>query len=713
MKRRGAVLVCAAFALAAPGAVLKARQNLGADNYTTIRSVAVDSKGFLYQTGSTSSPAFPVTPGSLSRFPGGTAVFVRKLNPATLEPVYSVLIGGTGVSVGTAIGVDSAGNAYVTGWTEDADFPATQRWGSGGPPKQWAADVFVLKLDAAGQSLVFSGMFGGSEADMGAGIALAPDGSAVVVGTTASADFPVTPEAIQPGLPKFSPVAGTRASGFVVRVKIDGTLDAATYLGGEGGAGATDVALDEAGDIYVAGSAGPSFPTLAGSFAPRAPNGGFAVKADRGMKGLIYSTYIPGVAVDSSAGDRVRIAVDRAHHAYFAAGAKPGFMTTPGAFQTEPSTSNHRDAFLMELDEAGRLVFATLFGNGNDSFAAGIALNGETIAIAGNSGSYIMPATDYSMPGCNLVSVRRIGQTRSAFVAAFDHVGRLQSSSGYGTCDDGGITDYAQAGTAGFVVGSRYTGIGTGFTAAIDLAATAPVQIKAAFNSANFRLGALAPLELVTIVGTGLGPRRGVAAGDGPAPFNLGGTRVLFNGVPAPILYASADQINVAVPVAGASALAMDVAVVTAEGTSAPLRTWMDQADFGLFTSDGSGVGQGAILNQDGTPNSAGNPAARGSVVSVFGTGFGLTDPMIADGEVATRAATLVMVRGIAASIGGVFGKVWYAGSAPSLLNGVAQLNVEIPKDAPVGERVPIMMHVYDEFTSIYYSQFGVTMAVR
>src|SRR5262249_29470554 len=148
----------------------------------------------------------------------------------------------------------------------------------------------------------------------------------------------------------------------------------------------------------------------------------------------------------------------------------------------------------------------------------------------------------------------------------------------------------------------------------------------------SLEVGSNAPLEVITIVGRGLGPKAGVAAsGTTGFPTVLGGTRVLVSGLWAPLLYAGESQINAVVP-AGVGTRQGEITVFTATGSSAPWYTWFEAVSPGLFTADGSGSGQASILNQDGTTNSPRNPASRGSVVVLYGTGGGLTAPAFADG---------------------------------------------------------------------------------
>ena len=226
-------------------------------------------------------------------------------------------------------------------------------------------------------------------------------------------------------------------------------------------------------------------------------------------------------------------------------------------------------------------------------------------------------------------------------------------------------------------------------------------------NAASFQGGGVAPGEIVTIFGSNVGPpelaRLALAANGRVANF-LGATRVLFDGVPAPIVYVLAGQTSVVVPysVAGRSTTEM---VVEYQGRrSDPVTLNVTAAAPGLF-SLGSGTGQGAILNQDSKVNGASNPAAKGSVVVFFGTGDGTEDPDVPDGNV--NAAVFPKPRQpVGMTIGGVPAEVVYAGAAPGFVAGVMQVNAIVPANAPSGNAA-VVLTVGDT-----RSQSGLTLAI-
>ena len=152
-------------------------------------------------------------------------------------------------------------------------------------------------------------------------------------------------------------------------------------------------------------------------------------------------------------------------------------------------------------------------------------------------------------------------------------------------------------------------------------------------NAASFSGGPVAPGEIVTLYGSGLGGASLTTAAldaNGRIATTLAGTTVTFDGRPAPLLYVSAGQLSAIVPygVSGATSVQVSYNGRSSGAISVPVTP----ASPALFTANSSGSGPAAILNQDGSVNSALNPAARGSVVVLFGTGEGETSPAGTDG---------------------------------------------------------------------------------
>ena len=170
-----------------------------------------------------------------------------------------------------------------------------------------------------------------------------------------------------------------------------------------------------------------------------------------------------------------------------------------------------------------------------------------------------------------------------------------------------------------------------------SVSATAPsMAISAVVNGASFVAGQVSAGEIITIFGTGLGPAiltgaRLTAAGT--VDTSLNGTTVLFDGVPAPLVYTSAKQVAAVVPYSVGSQATTQLQV-SYQGAMSPATTLAVAGSApAIFTADASGKGQGAIQNQDTSYNSSANPAAAGSIIVLYGTGEGLTDPSGVDGS--------------------------------------------------------------------------------
>jgi uncharacterized protein (TIGR03437 family) len=187
----------------------------------------------------------------------------------------------------------------------------------------------------------------------------------------------------------------------------------------------------------------------------------------------------------------------------------------------------------------------------------------------------------------------------------------------------------------------------------------------------------------------------------------LAGSRVWFDGIAAPLLYTSAKQLGAIMPYEVAGRTSTQMVIEYLGAMSAPVTIPVASSMPGIFTSNQSGAGQAAALNQDGTPNSKANPAARGSTVSLFATGEGQTTPAGADGRIAGTVLPQPNLA-VTAQIGGISAKVSYAGGASGIVAGGFQINVEIPAGVTPGSAVPVVVSV-----GTVNSRAGVTIAVK
>jgi uncharacterized protein (TIGR03437 family) len=191
----------------------------------------------------------------------------------------------------------------------------------------------------------------------------------------------------------------------------------------------------------------------------------------------------------------------------------------------------------------------------------------------------------------------------------------------------------------------------------------------------------------------------------------LNGLQVTFDGKAAPLIYTSANQTNLIVPyeVAGKASTVMQVVYAAAAGTLQTAAWVLPIAASapGVFTVDATGTGQGAVVNQDGTVNGVANPAARGSVISIYATGEGQTSPAGVTGSV-TQSNAKAPVLPVTVNIGGFGASVQYAGSAPGEVAGLLQVNAVVPQGVGLGPVVPVTVSVGG-----IASQAGVTIAVK
>jgi uncharacterized protein (TIGR03437 family) len=220
----------------------------------------------------------------------------------------------------------------------------------------------------------------------------------------------------------------------------------------------------------------------------------------------------------------------------------------------------------------------------------------------------------------------------------------------------------------------------------------------------------VAPGEIVVLFGDSIGPASllvGQADSGGNLPTLLGGVRVLFDGAPAPLVYVSANQVSAVAPYALAGKTSTTVRLEKDGAPGAGLSISVGPTAPALLTSNSSGKGQAAALNENGTINSTSLPAAPGSVVVLYATGAGALAEAVPDGRIMgsrlVAPAAPVFVR-----VGKLPAEVLYAGSAPGLVNGVLQVNARLPVELPPGPAVPVQLIVGE-----LASPPGATLAVR
>ena len=235
-------------------------------------------------------------------------------------------------------------------------------------------------------------------------------------------------------------------------------------------------------------------------------------------------------------------------------------------------------------------------------------------------------------------------------------------------------------------------------------------------NAGSYSTFAISPNLIISVFGAHIGPatQLPMAIGtDDRLANRLGSTQISFDGIPAALTFASRGQINAVVPCAVAGKTSMQVQVANEGAVSNSVTVPVAPSAPALFTLSSSGAGRAAALNYDAdiktyTENAPSNPAPRGSVVVLYGTGFGGTNVPCVDGGI-NRAPILGKPDlNVTATVGGKPATVNYAGDAPDLVRGVFQVNIAIPPDAASGPNVPVLVKAGDRTT-----QEGVTISIR
>jgi hypothetical protein len=356
--------------------------------------IAVDNSGNVYVTGRTNSTNFPVTQGAFQTvYGGGTVdVFVTKLNPEGTSLVYSTFIGGALADQANAIAVDNEGHAYITGWTSSLNYRITQgafQTTNGGTNS--SADVFVTKVNPAGNGLVYSTYIGGTGNDYGNDITIDADGNAYITGytqsggTTATTNYDFTAGAFQ-----------TKNDGgfdaIVTKVNNNGTaLLFSTYLGGSGTDMGNGIFVDQNRDVYVIGyTASTNFDVTPNAYRT-AHNGGFQgndifiTKFNSTGSQLVFSTYVGGNGQDTGSD----LAVDAGGNVFFTGQTtSANFPVSSDALQSTYGGGSF-DAVVGKLSPAGtELLYSGFLGGSLTDNGTSIKLDRQgNVLVTGTTNS--------------------------------------------------------------------------------------------------------------------------------------------------------------------------------------------------------------------------------------------------------------------------------------------------------------------------------------
>ena len=618
--------------------------------------------------------------------------------------------------------VDPAGSAWLTGSTSSVDFPATV--GALGPDcagqgSSCNSQAFISGLDPGSegaQSLVFSLRFGGESTDVAHGVATDSFGRLAVVGTTQSDDFPTTASAFRRTVPFQDSSFGMSYFVSVVDPSSTSPLVYSTFLGGagqerwpaglDGGLPDRRVFADDLGRVtFLAETSSSNFPTTDGAFdrsveLPDSRNRRSVFvtvdPARSGDESLAFSSYVGGSATS----------VMRAfeHGEKFILGGitrDPDFLTTSDAFDRscgfgalERDGSCASDAFVAVVDAEPGPTLSTDSGQVGFGYVVPMPLPaGEPVQISTSDPQLPILLRTESEEGWLAVSSKMV-----TGAGAFDII-----------ADPSSLLPGSYSGTV--ILQSDAPLLRRSILVNLTVAWPPPGEIGAVVNAASLLPGPVAPGQLVSVFGSGLGSAGGAAATAVPFQNILGaipGVRVQVRGRNtwhAPALFARHDQVNAVVPYEIDGQPEVSFTVLTNTGRSSQFDVPTAPSAPGLFTLDGTGQGQLVALNEDGSLNSPDNPAAAGSIVVLYGTGEGQTDPAGVTGSLAAEPLRRPVLP-VQASVGDEPATVLFAGAAPGFA-GLLQANVRLSPQTPAGS-AEVWIQVGQA-----RSQPGVTIAVR
>jgi uncharacterized protein (TIGR03437 family) len=634
-----------------------------------VKAIAVDTTGNVYLAG-TSTRGFTAATSQIGPR-GDVDFFVIKTNAAADQIIYAASIGGSGAETLLGMHVDASGSVYLTGASNSRDLPYTSMVNPLVP-----IGAIALKLNAAGSALTYAAQLGSSV------VALAIDvdstGSAVIVGTADAQVLATTPGVLKP-----APADGAAPGdymGFILRLTPSGnSLQAATYYGARN-KNVEAVSVRANGILILAD--------------------GNLVLLNSGLSQQISSTAINTVSA--------KLAFDTTgniHVSGISTGAAGGFVIKKYSAtglqllldKTYPFTTANNvpriavapNGRIVVFGQPSSAAFPTL--NASQPCMANIAVpNGIAGLPSQNTGGGLISSGQPIPPDQAVMVLDPSGNSLySTFTPLFVAHAVIAPSTGR-------IVTGATETLFTQPTRTQWTGV-VRFNA--DLIPANRVSPSCIVHGASFDVVRVSPGALMTIRGSNLGPSTFTlfTLPGGIVEKVLGGTSVTVEGRPAPMLFSWDKQINFIVPWSTRTDGTPVPLCVTFDGATSCVQVETTAAVTGAFQ-------RGAVtaaLNQNGSIHETTNPAAPGSVVQLYMTGFGTVGGSLVDGGVA--GATLQLVRGevtastepppsggcglFACAITGGFKNVdvLFAGAAPGLVLGVDQVNIKVPDDMPSG----------------------------
>jgi uncharacterized protein (TIGR03437 family) len=427
----------------------------------------------------------------------------------------------------------------------------------------------------------------------------------------------------------------------------------------------------------------------------------------------------PGAAALSPSGDlyiadsgnnRIRKVTASGIITTFAGTGSPGYSGDGGQAASAQLNLPRGIAF----DAAGNLYIADT----NNNRIRLVTPGGLTTTIAGDSTSPLRAPRSVTVDLAQNLYIADTGNHRIIKRSASGELSEIAGISAAGFRGDGGAARSAQfsspAAIAVDLAGNLFVAdLGNNrIRKLIPVESNIPAPVtqlpKADFlHAASLREGAVAPGEILSIIGAGIGPAIRAVGGFGEGgllPTLLSETQVLFNGRPAPLLDLQQNQIKVQVPYEIADRLSVRVEVFRAGELKAEAELRVTTLVPGVFTVSG-GTGPAQVTNEDGSQNSENNPANPGSVVTLFATGEGLTTPASITGKRAVEPYPQPLAE-VIVRIGGRPAEILFAASTPGEA-GTLQINAILPTIVAAGA-VPLTLTI-----GLVGSQDGLTVFVK
>jgi uncharacterized protein (TIGR03437 family) len=558
-------------------------------------AIQIDGSGNVWASGSTTSFDLPVSSSSLqAQFKGTLNGFLAKFT-ADGQYLASTYLGGSAADSIKNLRIDSSGDVWMAGSTTSPDFPITTA-SCNCLANLATYFVFLSEVDSTASKLLYSAYATTTGMEEPGGLSIDPSGNIVITGTTNATNFPVSPNVIHA-----KPAATPTQNAFLIKFDNSGKTLFSTYLGGS-------IAAMNQGQSFI-------------------DNTGVAVATDSGGIYLTGNTSTLDFPITSGAFQT------KLHGGcpYPSAADATGFIGTIFTYAVD-------DVFVTKLSPDGtKLIYSTYLG--------GSCYDRPTDLVVTPAGSvYVAGETDSTdFPLAHPLENGPAAEQYESFIAMLDATGSTLPFSTYllagsnpmlalgpdGLIHVGGSTGFlAQTQTNGgnpffFEMPDTHS-----YLAAIDTTVmSAPLDLTAVLNAFSLLPGPVAPGEIVALKVPNFHPTQTVNLGfndQQPLPITLAGVHVLFDGQPAPIIRVSSGFVVCIAPQSFGTQQTTSVQLDAQGVSSNALIATVAPTALGLLSADGSGQGDANARNADGTLNSAQNPAAPGSTVTLYVTGAGM-----------------------------------------------------------------------------------------